>query len=551
VTSTPVATLPPSQPAAAPAGPPAPGLRERLLGTRPGSRFWGWAAPLAVAVLGGLMRFHELGRPPKLVFDEVYYVKQGASFLRYGYEQSVSPLPSSPAPDPWNLGTTDVFATNADFVVHPPVGKWMIAAGQQLFGADSPVGWRFAVAVCGTLSILMLGRIARRLLGSTLLGTVAALLLAVDGQHFVHSRTSVLDMFVMFWALAGFGCLLIDRDRARARLARHLDGRPGGAPPGRVGPWLGLRWWRLAAAVCLGLACGVKWSGLYFLAAFMLASVLWDVAARRAAGVRHWFLAGTVVDGAQAAFTVLPLAAATYLATWAGWLSTSGGYLRNWASGTLAAPGVAASAGVPASPGLGWVPDAVRSLWHYHAEMLRFHVNLTSSHPYQSNPWSWTVLGRPTAFFYESVPAGTAGCGPAECAQAVTALGNPVVWWGGTLAVAVLLFCWLLGRDWRAGAVLAGVAAGWVPWFVFQERTIYTFYAVAFVPWMVLSLTYVLGLMIGPRDAPAHRRLRGAALAGSIVVLAVLAFAFFHPVLSGEVVPRTQWADRMWLPSWI
>jgi len=68
---------------------------------------------------------------------------------------------------------------------------------------------------------------------------------------------------------------------------------------------------------------------------------------------------------------------------------------------------------------------------------------------------------------------------------------------------------------------------------------------------MVLSLTYVLGLMIGPRDAPPHRRLRGTALAGSIVVLAVLAFAFFYPVLSGEVIPRTQWGDRMWLPSWI
>jgi dolichyl-phosphate-mannose--protein O-mannosyl transferase len=207
--------------------------------------------------------------------------------------------------------------------------------------------------------------------------------------------------------------------------------------------------------------------------------------------------------------------------------------------------------GVPAAAGLGWVPDALRSLWHYHAEMWTFHVNLKSGHPYSANPWSWTVLGRPTAFYYQSVPQGQQGCSVSECSQAVTALGNPVIWWGGTLAIGVLLFRWLLGRDWRAGAILAGLAAGWLPWFLYQERTIYSFYAVAFVPWVVLGLTYVVGLLLGPVAAARRRRLRGAVLAGGIVVLAVLAFAFFYPVLSGEVIPRTAWQDRMWLQSWI
>ena len=49
-------------------------------------RFWGWAAPLLVRLIGGLQRFWRLDQPHKLVFDEVYYVKEGASYLRYGYE---------------------------------------------------------------------------------------------------------------------------------------------------------------------------------------------------------------------------------------------------------------------------------------------------------------------------------------------------------------------------------------------------------------------------------------------------------------------------------
>ena len=60
---------------------------------------------------------------------------------------------------------------------------------------------------------LMLALAARRLFGSTLLGLSAGLLLAVDGQHLVHSRTGLLDMSVMFFALGGFCALLLDRDR--------------------------------------------------------------------------------------------------------------------------------------------------------------------------------------------------------------------------------------------------------------------------------------------------------------------------------------------------
>jgi len=88
----------------------------------------------------------------------------------------------------------------------------------------------------------------------------------------------------------------------------------------------------------------------------------------------------------------------------------------------------------------------------------------------------------------------------------VLALGNPVIWWGGTLALGVLLVRWALGRDWRAGAILSGLLAGYLPWFLYQDRTIFSFYAVAFVPWVVLALTYVLGLLLGPADAPRRRR---------------------------------------------
>jgi dolichyl-phosphate-mannose--protein O-mannosyl transferase len=507
-----------------------------LLARAAGSdRFWGWAAPLLVAAVGGFLRFWWLAEPHDLIFDEVYYVKEGFSYLRSGYEVAVRSLESN-AKDPFVGGSTDIWATTPEFVVHPPVGKWMIAGGEWLFGPTSSFGWRFASALCGTLAILMLGRIARRLFASTTLGTTAALLLAVDGQEFVHSRTGILDIFVMFWALAAFGCLLVDRDHARHRLTTAVAALP---EPPRFGPWLGPRPWRIAGIVSLALCTGVKWSGLYFTAAFLLASFCWDVSARRAAGIRLWFPGAALIDGLQAFASMVVLLPSVYVAAWTGWLRSSGGYTRQWA------------AGHPADPGWGWVPDALRSLWHYHAEMWHFHVTLETFHPYKSNPWSWLVLGRPTAFYFEKIPRGTNGCRATECAQAVTALGNPVIWWGGTLAVGILLFRWALGRDWRAGAVLSGFVGGYLPWFAFQERTVYAFYAVAFAPWVVLGLTYTLGLVLGPPGLPEENRRHRALAAGAVVFTAVLSFMFFYPVLSAQQLPYGAWGLRMWFPSWI
>jgi dolichyl-phosphate-mannose--protein O-mannosyl transferase len=183
------------------------GLRRHLLGRRPTDQLWGWVGPLLVTALAGVLRFWRLDQPHQLVFDETYYVKQAYTLLKVGYELRWPEGADAKFTD----GAPDIYLNQADFPVHPPVGKWMIAVGEWLFGIDSSWGWRFSAAVVGTLSVLIVARVARRLLGSTLLGVVAGLLLAVDGHHLVHSRTSLLDIFLSFWLLAAFACLLVDR----------------------------------------------------------------------------------------------------------------------------------------------------------------------------------------------------------------------------------------------------------------------------------------------------------------------------------------------------
>ena len=148
-------------------------LRARLVPPMPLSTFWGWAGPLLVTAFGTYLRFVRLGDPHAVIFDETYYVPDALGILRFGVEHNYASNRNALL----LRGDPHVFTTGGEFVVHPPFGKVLIAAGEWLFGL-SPFGWRFAAAVVGSLSILLLARIARRMTRSTLLGCFAGLLLA-------------------------------------------------------------------------------------------------------------------------------------------------------------------------------------------------------------------------------------------------------------------------------------------------------------------------------------------------------------------------------------
>lgn len=504
-----------------------------LLRTPRRRALWYWGGPIAVTLLAAVLRFWNLGTPQALVFDETYYVKDAWTLLANGYE---SAWPEG-ANEDFNRGDTEVYSDDPAYVVHPPLGKWMIGLGMALFGADSAFWWRASTALAGVVAVFAMTMVGRILFRSTTLAVIAGFLFAIDGNAIVMSRVALLDTWLMLFALLGFWFVLLDRSRTSARFHERLSSlRAAGIEPAS-GPVVWARPWVVAAGVAFGAAIAVKWSGLYFLAAVGVYLVLVDALARRRAGMPYFVLGALVKQGPITFLLLVPVAVATYLASWTGWLVTSGGYYRDWAD----QPGNAATGF------WSWVPHPLQSLWHYHQSAYGYHVGVRADHPWESNPLTWPLMLRPTNMYI----ADAEGCGGADaCVASIIGIANPLIWWAATLASLYLVYRFARYREWQAGAVLLGVAAGYLPWLMYVERTVFHFYTIAYQPYVVLALVYVLGLVLGRPDDVRWRRQQGIATVAVYLAVVTAVSVFFFALWAAIPVSPEFRQLHFWLPGW-
>lgn len=498
-----------------------------------------WLITLAITALAFVLRFVNLGYPKNLVFDETYYAKDGWTLWKYGFEKQW--------PDKINdkvvAGQTDIYLNQPEFVVHPPLGKWLIGLGEQWFGMNS-FGWRFLPLIFGTLLVLITIRMARRLSRSTLVGAIAGLLLTFDGLAFVMSRIALLDIFQAFFLVAAVTAVIADRDYYRGWLADQLEAR--GIPDfgGRFGPVLWWRPWRLVAGVLFGLAMGCKWNSIFVLASIGVLGVFWDIGARRLAGSdwRAWW--ATLIDGGLAFAKLVIVGGIVYVLTWWGWLTTSGGWDRDWASKH------------PDDP----LAIHLGSMWgsfvRFHIDIYNFHTGdyiRKQTHPYDAHPIGWLVMARPIGIdAVNGIQPGVDGCtatGEETCLRVISAMGTPVLWWMAFIALLAAFIWWIAGRDWRFGVPIIAAMSTYLMWFPNADRPVFFFYAICIIPFTVTLLAMMLGLILGPANGP-HRR-RGAIIVGVAVALVALNFAYIYPVLTDQLMLYRDWLSRMWLRSWI
>jgi dolichyl-phosphate-mannose--protein O-mannosyl transferase len=165
--------------------------------------------------------------------------------------------------------------------------------------------------------------------------------------------------------------------------------------------------------------------------------------------------------------------------------------------------------------------------------MLDFHTALGGEHPYQSPPWSWALVMRPVAYWF-SDEGGTY--------REILAMGNPVAWWPGLVALIGLAFTW-----WRASwalwrpepVILAAASSTFLPWLVLSGDRGQTFI------WYLLPTIPFLCLALGSFAALAWERVRWRVAAGAYALVLVASFGFWVPLLVALPMDPDAWRLRI------
>ncbi len=466
-------------------------------------------ALVAVGILAAVLRFTHVTYPEQRIFDEYYYSKSACIFLGYSNDRCDV---NSDDERYWRRERGDVGAW-----VHPPLGKWSIAVGELIFGTES-FGWRFSSVVFGTASVVMLAAIAQLLLRKPIWTFTAGLLLATESLNFVQSRTSMLDIFVTAWIVAGLLLLVLDRrwiDRRTFGIGEPDAGGSAGADVRRSLPEPLLRPWRVAAGVAFGGAVATKWSGVTGIAVAILLSVMWERTRRKRFGVRHAWWRALQAEGFGMVLALLVIPAGVYLVSYVGWFVQNGWSLREW----MRLQG---------------------AIWDYHSGLKVLDEAGKPIHPYLSEAWKWIFLVRPV-LYYSSYPA-------EGLRKVIYATGDPAIFWGSLLAVPFAAFRWWRRRDWRAGFVVVTVLGLYLPW-MFVSRPQFLFYATPITPFFVLACVYALK-DVSELHVAGSRSRPYLPFAVGFVVLSVGLFLWFWPALTGGPLSDEAFRLRAWFTTW-
>jgi dolichyl-phosphate-mannose--protein O-mannosyl transferase len=508
---------------------------------------WFGIGMTAIFVTSIALRFWGLGRFNTLVFDEVYYAKFANNYL---------------------TGTQF-------FNAHPPLSQYIIAIGMWLgshipFAPDtinsltgslrSTWSYRWLNALTGSFIPLVVAALAYQLNRRRRFAFIAALFAATDGLFLVESRYALNNVYLVILGLLGQLFFLL------------ALGNPG------------MKRWRnlVLSGVFFGASACIKWNGLWFLlGAYMVWAAAWVMQwmrshqrrtqqQKRNAPTSQLRLRGTdaltnpgvsEAEPLESAYSSVskdsrvmktPLQNLTQLNVLH--------FLWNFAI-------------IPVlTYSLLWIPhlkmNPTPGFWQAQKEILTFHEKIGSGpevHPYCSNWYSWLLMWRPVAYFYqtarnttEQVPAyPPLPGGVGKVIYDVHAMGNPILWWLSTAAIVLLLVLliqrFLEGGAWKSPPtfhtwiglyLVLNWLAHLLPW-VRVTRCTFLYHYMGASVFSGLALAWLVDRWL--QSTQPHYR----SAAVTTLFLILLAFVFWLPIYLGLPLSGTGYQFRMWFKSWI
>lgn len=395
------------------------------------------------------------------------------------------------------------------FNSHPPLTEYLIAIGMWIgswFPASpqitndltgswhSTISYRWLNALTGSFFPIILGAIAYQLSHRHSYTIIVTLLATLEGLFLVESRYALNNIYLVTFGLLGclFFLLYINKKNS---LFLTLSG------------------------IFLGTSVAIKWNGLGFLLGIYLIIFIVYLSQK----LEHLFDSRNLgifeniklVKSFLLVFNLLIIPICTYSILWVPYLLFNPNY----------------------------------SLWEIHQKIWFFHQSIgdgSEVHPYCSKWYSWLVMARPIAYYYDkkSTSSGT-------IIHNVHAMGNPILWWlatGSILIFSIFIILILYKRKYNPFFsilffVLINYFVNLLPWILVSRCTFLYHYMSAYS----FSLLGI-GLMIEQcliSQFVLNRQL------GIILLLSIsLAFIYWLPIYIGLPLSPREFYLRM-LPNWI
>ena len=443
-----------------------------------------------ITFLSFSLRFEGLWTLEGPIFDEIFYPQYGLNYLQN--QEFFYPHPP--------LAN---YLYSISMWVYMTVGSFFGMTGTLVdFENMNPMSYRWLNTLIGSLLFALTYRIAIAIYNNRVFALLASLFVAIDGAMIVDSRIATANMFLLFFGLCSmvvFSSYMFNNKNNQKNL--------------------------IYFAFFIGLTASVKWNGLGF---FLMASSYYFLLLL----VKYFDKKSLTQDNldSELAENISPYNYSLYFLLFP--LIT---YI------------------------IIFIPDVLFntqfSFIEKHQQMMGYHQTMVgeNEHPYCSNWYTWPLMLRPIAYFFESYTIADSGI---SMIRNIHLFPNPILSLLSFTSVIIMSISWvglflrwinknLIDKEFFIFTfILLGYFCNLVPWIIVERCTFIYHYQPSAI-FGFLALAWYLGKWLEAQEWSKK------IASWSILLLIMIAFLYWLPIQLGIPIEDFQFYNRIKLESWM
>lgn len=314
---------------------------------------------------------------------------------------------------------------------HPPLGKLIMAIPIAIFGM-TPFAYRLLGNIAGILMIPTMYIFAKMMFKKSKYGLLAALLMALDGMHFVQTRIGTTDSYLVLFIILEYLFMYKYISDSDFPLRKRL-------------------WSLFWSGLFMGISISIKWSGAF--SAIGLAIIFFANLVTEIAENKKWKKENTVtICSCIIFFIVIPFA--IYILS----------YIPFFATKQI---------------------QSIEGFVNWQIGMFNYHNDLKATHSYSSEWYTWPITGKSLLFYTGNVNG---------MKSRIVLLGNPLIFWFSIPCMLITLIAGILKRKKNYWIIVIAILCSILP-YTKISRIMFLYHYFPTLPFAMLAIVATMNLL--------------------------------------------------------